>query len=70
MGLKKYFRWQKDLCLSARFDVTGNWLFKLEFHAMNGAAFVKRIHNEGSWENPGRIEENWLLFAAKSTFHF
>lgn len=70
IGLKKYFRWQKDLCISGRIDITENWLFKLEGHVMNGAALVKRIHNEGSWEDPGRLKENWMLFAAKTTFHF
>ena len=70
IGWKKYFRWQKDLCLSGRIDITENWLFKLEGHFMNGAALVKRIHNVESWDDPGKIKENWMLFAAKTTFHF
>lgn len=63
-GLPDYYAWQKDLCFSARFDITFNWLFKLEVHRMNGAAFLH------TFENPDGIEEDFTLFAVKTTFNF
>ena len=63
-GLPAFFAWQKDLCFTARFDLTLNWILKLEFHKMSGAAFVH------SFDNPDGIEEDFNLFAAKATFNF
>ncbi len=63
-GLPDYYAWQKDLALSARFDITDSWLIKLETHFMNGSAL-------GDFsDNPDGFEEDWTLFAVKSTFNF
>ena len=35
-----YQAWQKDWAVTGRFDVTDNWLLKLEAHFMDGAAFA------------------------------
>lgn len=32
----------KDICLSNRFDITGNWVFKLEGHLMDGSALMMK----------------------------
>lgn len=65
-----YFHHQNDFCFSSRIDLTENWLLKLEAHAMEGAALVKRIQNPGSFEDPSKIKKDWMLFVAKTTFHF
>ncbi len=57
--------WQKDLALTARFDVTDNWLLKLEAHFMNGAGDVDPAANPDGFD-----EESWTMLAAKSTFYF
>lgn len=63
-GLPDYFAWQKDLCFSARFDLSFHWLFKVEVHRMSGAACLH------TFENPDGIEEDFTLFAVKTTFNF
>jgi hypothetical protein len=59
-----YRAWQKDLALSARFDLTANWLCKLEVHEMDGAAQVRDL------DNPGGPVRNWRLFLAKISYSF
>ncbi|MCW7755140.1 porin [Desulfobotulus sp. H1] len=67
-GYKDHDAWLKDLALTARFDLTPNWVFKLEGHAMNGAAILmKDINSENNILN---TSENWFLFAAKMTVSF
>jgi len=57
--------YQKDLALTARFDVTDNWILKLEGHLIKGTGQL-----EPSYNPEGFDEENWNMFAAKSTFYF
>ncbi|OQX27311.1 MAG: hypothetical protein BWK80_05950 [Desulfobacteraceae bacterium IS3] len=64
LGNPDYAGWQKDWALSARFDITDFWLVKLELHVMNGAAMCVET------DNPDGYEENWTLFAIKTTFNF
>lgn len=56
----------KDICLSNRFDITSNWVFKLEGHLMDGSALMMKENNPTP---PGR-EDDWYLLAAKMTFSF
>ncbi|MBI5443238.1 MAG: hypothetical protein HY900_18735 [Deltaproteobacteria bacterium] len=63
-GLPDHLGWQKDWTVGARFDVTENWLFKLEAHFIDGTALLFRTRN------PGGLERNWELFAVKTSFHF
>ena len=63
-GRDPFQAWQKDLALSARFDLSEYALFKLEGHLIDGAAQVL------STDNPGGLEDDWFLFAAKVTFSF
>ncbi|MCP4111005.1 MAG: hypothetical protein GY749_36690 [Desulfobacteraceae bacterium] len=63
-GFPKHAAWTKDTCLSARFDINMNWVFKIEGHMMDGTAILHRTDNtEG-------MEKDWFLFAAKVTFSF
>ncbi|MGE0087656.1 MAG: hypothetical protein AB7S75_24865 [Desulfococcaceae bacterium] len=53
---------RKDWALTARFDITDNWVFKVEGHKMRGLAQVTTPPEDAS--------EDWFLFAAKATFSF
>ena len=57
--------WQKDLALTARVDVTANWILKIEGHLMDGAGDVLPALNPG-----GLDSRTWRMFAVKSTFNF
>lgn len=57
--------WQKDVALTARFDVTDNWTLKAEGHFISGTGDL-----DGSINPDGITEESWNLFAVKSTFNF
>ena len=59
-----YEAWQKDLALSTRFDITDSWLVKLEVHFMDGVALARYT------ENPEGLDEDWTLYAVKTTFNF
>ncbi len=63
-GVSDYYAWQKDLALSARFDITDSWLIKLEAHFMDGVNLLNIS------ENTDGLEQNWKLFAVKTTFNF
>jgi hypothetical protein len=56
---------QKDAALSARFDITDWWIFKLEGHYIRGTGLL-----HSSTLNPVRNDDGWWLFAAKTTLSF
>ncbi len=72
LDTEKYRAWLKDWCLTTRFDVSENWIFKLEGHKMDGAAILLGADNppvpEGSTDK--RYEEDWYLYAAKASYNF
>jgi len=63
-GMPDYMGWQKDACISFRFDPVPGWICKLEGHYIDGAAQVF------DYQNPQEVEERWGLFAAKVTYSF
>ena len=63
-GRPDYMGWQKDSCLSLRFDPYPGWVCKLEGHYIDGAAQVF------DYQTPDEVEERWSLFASKITFSF
>ena len=63
-GLPDFRAWQEDWALSTRFDITDNWLVKLEVHFMDGAARCSPA------DNPDGYDKNWTLYAVKTTFSF
>lgn len=58
-GKEKEDGWNKDLCLSARFDVTTNWCAKIETHFMDGMFLATNAS-----------ADDWMLYAAKVTYSF
>jgi len=69
-GYHDYDSWLKDLALSLKFNVTDNWVFKLEGHKMNGAAILTKSVN--TLPSTGKLDttEDWYLYAMKLTFSF
>jgi len=63
-GMPAFLAWQKDACLTFRFDPVPGWIIKLEGHRINGAAQVFDYNDERE------LEKVWNLFAAKITFNF
>ena len=64
-------RWLKDTCLTTRFDISANWLFKLEGHIINGTSLL--YLDDGNVDATGLqmdFEEDWHMVAAKLTFSF
>lgn len=59
-----YQAWQKDMTLSARFDITYFWLLKMEIHFINGTALAFPPEDK-DFEG-----ENWVMYAIKTTFSF
>jgi hypothetical protein len=64
MGQQADRAWQKDLAVTARFDITPWWLLKLEAHRIDSTATLRPIDNQDG------LEKDWWLFAAKTTFYF
>ena len=68
-GWKDYYSWSKDTCLSLRFDLNANWIFKLETHYNDGFynGFVNmNMNDDGSFD----VARYWWLFGAKIMFVF
>jgi hypothetical protein len=53
----------KDICVSTRFDITDNMIFKLESHFMDGLFGV----DPG---DDGKTDDKWMLYAAKVAYTF
>ena len=68
VGLPDYYGWQRDLTISARFDLTDFWLFKLEYHFIDGVALTQPRTLEENLADP--MKQHWGMFAAKTTFYF
>jgi len=60
--------YQRDLALSVRFDLTRNWLLKLEGHWMNGTLALEPSLNDGTARQA--MDKNWSAFLAKTTAYF
>ncbi|MET0595587.1 MAG: hypothetical protein ABW133_23010, partial [Polyangiaceae bacterium] len=59
---------QDDLALTLRFDLTSNWLLKLEGHYMHGTLDLSSDLNGGTPKN--QLERDWAAFFAKTTAYF
>ncbi len=61
--------YQKDACLSLRFDLNKHWIFKLEGHLLDGTALCFPQDNMNAGGVP-EFDRKWFLAAAKMTFTF
>jgi hypothetical protein len=60
--------WQHDVAVTLRFDVTRNWLIKLEGHFMDGTASVSSALQPGPV--PTNQAQDWEALFAKTTVYF
>lgn len=63
-GNPDWYAWQRDWAVSLRCDINDFWIVKVEGHYLNGVSMLSPA------ENPDGFEENWFLFAAKTTMSF
>lgn len=68
VGLADYYGWQNDLAFSLRVDLTDHWLFKLEYHFIDGVAIGLRRTLAEEISDPA--QRHWGMLTAKTTFHF
>lgn len=54
----------KDIAVSAKYDISDNWIAKVECHKMQGLFGVQPEKTGGS------MDEDWYLYAAKLTYFF
>lgn len=56
--------WQKDICLTGRFDISDQWVVKLEGHSVNGTAQIApNVEND-------QLDENWYIYLFKVSYSF
>ena len=80
---ERYRGWLKDICLTTRFDLSENWIFKMEGHRMNGAAIMLGADNPqvntsygyqdsdgNDWYYEKRYIKEWFMLAGKVTYNF
>jgi hypothetical protein len=61
-------RYQYDFAATVRYDLTPNWLVKLEGHVMHGTAALSEELNGGRKKNT--LVMNWGLLVLKTTAYF
>lgn len=61
-------RVQHDFAATVRYDLTQNWLVKLEGHVLHGTAALKKDLNGGREINT--LTANWGLLVFKTTAYF
>jgi len=59
---------QHDVAGTLRFDISRNWLVKLEAHYINGTADVSAALNSNI--PPSALQQSWSMFLAKTTAYF
>lgn len=64
-GKNDFQAWLRTWTLSTRFDITSNWLVKLEASYNDGFGAYDPMKN-----NPSDLDQYWWLFAAKATVRF
>jgi hypothetical protein len=63
-GEPEHRAWQKDWTITGRVDVNSHWLFKGEFHVIDGTGALSRS------DNLAGFKKDWTLFIARTTFYF
>jgi hypothetical protein len=61
----------KDLIFSSQFDITDNWLMKLEIHEMNGLENIREFDlNSQTLVHNDSLLTKWYLYAIKTSYSF
>ncbi len=64
--LRDFRAWQKDITLSVRFNLNEYFCIKLETHFIDGVGLASLQENEP----PDEAEQNWMLYAVKTSLNF
>jgi len=67
-GARTRDTYQHDLAITMRYDITENWLLKLEGHYMRGTGGLSSTLNYG--ESPGTLPHVWGVGLIKTTAYF
>lgn len=67
-GLLTRDKYQQDAAFTLRYDITRNWLVKLEEHYMRGTAGLSSALNSGT--APQKLTREWGMFMLKTTAYF
>jgi hypothetical protein len=67
-GPKTRDKYQQDFAVTTRYDLTSNWLLKLEGHYMRGTAALSPGLNSNL--PLGELARDWTVFMAKTTAFF
>jgi hypothetical protein len=59
---------QLDSALTLRFDITDNWIFKVEGHLMRGTAALNQALNDDT--APEKLKKDWGMLLLKTTAYF
>ncbi len=65
----QYRAWNKDICLTARFDINEFWTVKLEGHKTEGVALLPLAENM-DMESQHTFVKDWEMYTAKVTYSF
>ncbi len=69
--LPDYYDYLKNICVTARFDISGHWALKLEYHNFTGSyGLSARDNPESSLFALDFFEKDWRMVAAKLTASF
>ncbi len=66
--IQKRSTYQHDVAATMRYDVTPNWLVKLEGHYMHGTAGLRTDLNDN--KPLDSLTKNWAVFLLKTTAYF
>jgi len=67
-GLLTRDKYQQDVAFTLRYDITSNWLVKLEEHYMRGTAGLSPAFNSG--QDVKTLARDWGVFMLKTTAYF
>lgn len=67
---QEFSQWLKDACIGFRFDITPNWIMKIETHYMDGAALLFNDDNNTNSLGEINYERYWMLYMAKMSINF
>jgi hypothetical protein len=67
-GLLTRDKYQQDVAFTLRYDITRNWLVKLEEHYMRGTAGLSSALNSDT--EPQKLTRDWAMFMLKTTAYF
>jgi hypothetical protein len=65
-GQDDFLAWQKDLCVTGRYDISENWILKAAMTFSNGLAGGF----PADYPVAGVASEDWILYQFKTTFVF